>query len=65
MKNKDIWDTRIDMVYERVYKCYTYRYIVRYNNKTIFKKDFFNHDEEKLKKILKKLKKDMEGERSI
>jgi hypothetical protein len=52
------WECRIDMVYERHYKCYTYRYIIRHNNKTIFKKDFFNHDEEKLEKILKKLQKE-------
>ena len=60
MKN-EIWDTRIDMIYERVYKCYTYRYIVRKDNKTVFSKDFFNHDEEKLNKILKKIQKEQKG----
>jgi glutathionyl-hydroquinone reductase len=54
------WDARIDMIYERHYKCYTYRYIVRYDNKTIFKKDFYNYDEEKLNKILKKIQKQKE-----
>lgn len=64
-KTEDLWESRIDMTYERVYKCYTYKYIITKNKKTIWKKDFFMYDEDKIKKILKKIQKEHEGQQSI
>lgn len=71
MNRKDNWEWTISMVYERTYRCHTYRYVIRKNSRTVFNKDFFKYDEEKIQKIMDKLKRDeslkkvVEGQQSI
>ena len=52
-----MWEWRINMVYERTYKCHTYRYVIRKDKRTIFCKDYFNYDEDKIILIMNRLKK--------
>jgi hypothetical protein len=54
------WEWRIDMVYERVYRCHTYKYIIRKDKRTIYSKMHFKYDEEKIVKIMERLKKNID-----
>ena len=56
----DEWTWRIDMVYERVYKCHTYKYIIRKNKQTIYNKQHFKYDEERIMKIMSNIQKGRE-----
>jgi hypothetical protein len=54
----DNWEWSIEMLYERVYKCHTYKYIIRKNKRTVYNKEYFKYDEERIDKILQRLKRD-------
>ena len=53
----DEWTWRIDMVYERVSKCHTYKYIIRKNKQTVYNKEYSQYDEERIIKIMSKMMK--------
>jgi len=48
------------MVYERVYKCHTYKYIIRKNKQTVYNKEYFQYDEERIMKIMSNMMKQTE-----
>ena len=52
------WEWRIDMIYDREWRCHTYRYIIRKDKVTIFSKNYFKYDESRIELIMNKLKKE-------